>query len=249
MTNKRIAIVTGAYGKIGKAIATKIASNSNYHVVILGRNKLSLVDAAKDIVEITKNTSVSYKVVDLSSKMSIQKLAKEWEGPLNVIVNNAATTPIQRVESMEGIEMQFATNVLGYMWMMKYMSKHMTNVDDARIVNVASYWAGGLDTNDIEFKNRSYNNDSAYRQSKQAERMLSKAFSKQLMDRNISVNSCHPGDVNSKLSNNLGFGGHETPLQGADTPTWLAMSDEVKGISGSYFENKRELLCLSLIHI
>jgi len=41
-------------------------------------------------------------------------LAAEWEGPLHVLVNNAGTTPRQRMETLEGIEMQFATNVLGY---------------------------------------------------------------------------------------------------------------------------------------
>jgi len=29
--------------------------------------------------------------------------------------------------------------------------------------NVASYWAGGLDLNDLEFTRRSYDNDQAYR--------------------------------------------------------------------------------------
>jgi retinol dehydrogenase 12 len=35
----------------------------------------------------------------------------------------------------------------------------------ARVVNVASYWAGGLDLNDLEFTRRSYDNDQAYRYS------------------------------------------------------------------------------------
>jgi hypothetical protein len=31
----------------------------------------------------------------------------------------------------------------------------------ARVVNVASYWAGGLDLNDLEFTRRSYDNCNA----------------------------------------------------------------------------------------
>jgi NAD(P)-dependent dehydrogenase (short-subunit alcohol dehydrogenase family) len=89
-------------------------------------------------------------------------------------------------------------------------------------VNVASYWAGGLDLGDLEFKRRPYDNDQAYRQSKQADRMLSVAFAERLREHRVWVNACHPGDVRSRLSANLGFGGHETPEQGAATPVWLA---------------------------
>jgi len=119
----------------------------------------------------------------------------------------------------------------------------MKNVEDARIVNVASSWAGGLDISDLEFIKRKYDNDSSYRQSKQANRMLTVAFAQRLKPFGITVNSCHPGDVNSKLSNDLGFGGHETPDEGAATPVWLATDPSLKNISGKYFENRQETNC------
>jgi NAD(P)-dependent dehydrogenase (short-subunit alcohol dehydrogenase family) len=62
----------------------------------------------------------------------------------------------------------------------------------ARAVNVASYWAGGLDLTDLEFKRRNYDNDKAYRQSKQANRMLSAAFAEKLKPHQIAVKACHP---------------------------------------------------------
>jgi retinol dehydrogenase-13 len=111
------------------------------------------------------------------------------------------------------------------------------------VVNVASYWAGGLDLNDLEFKRRSYDIDKAYRQSKQANRMLSAAFAEKLKPFQIAVNACHPGDVNSVLSNNLGFGGHETPFQGAGTPVWLATHPIGQGTTGRYFEHLAETNC------
>lgn len=239
----KTAIVTGAYGKIGKAIAEKIALQSNYRVVLVGRDELNLINTASSIIKTTGNSLIEYKVVDLSSKSSIIDLANNWYEPLHLLINNAATTPRSRLETEDGIEMQFATNVLGYMWMMKFMSVHMKIAEDARIVNVASYWAGGLDLNDIEFKNRRYNNDSAYRQSKQADRMLSKAFSRLLLADGIMVNSCHPGDVNSKLSNNLGYGGSESPSQGAETPAWVALSNDLFNVTGEYFEHKQKVHC------
>jgi len=139
--------------------------------------------------------------------------------------------------------MQWATNVLGYYWMIRYMSPHMRGQKDARIVNVASYWAGGLNFNDLEFKTRYYNNDEAYRQSKQADRMLSAGYASRLKDSGINVNACHPGDVVSKVASDLGYGGGDTPDQGADTPVWLATSNEVEDQSGHYYEHRERRHC------
>lgn len=243
MNNRRVVIVTGAYGEIGKAIAESIANDHQYEVVLIGRDENKLISAVSDIRSNTSNQFVCYEVVDLSRKESVEKLAAGWEGPLHVLVNNAGTTPRQRMETHEGIEMQFATNVLGYFWMISFMSKFMHDAVDARIVNVASYWAGGLDFDDMEFKHRSYNNDTAYRQSKQADRMLSTYFAEKLSKYGIKVNACHPGDVNSKLSNNLGYGGHESPASGASTPVWLAVSEQAADYSGKYFEHKQQVNC------
>jgi NAD(P)-dependent dehydrogenase (short-subunit alcohol dehydrogenase family) len=243
MTVSKTAIVTGAYGAIGKAIAEGIARIPLYKVVIIGRDAEKIERSAKDIIEGTGNKNVIPLALDLGRKQEILDLASSWNEPLHLLVNNAATAPRKRILTTEGIEMQWAVNVLGYYWMMEFLHPKMHGQPDARIVNVASYWAGGLDTDDPEFKNRPYNNDDAYRQSKQADRMLSKAFADKFSANGITVNSCHPGDVNSKLSNDLGFGGHESPDKGAATPVWLATSEEVKGITGKYFEHKQEVSC------
>jgi len=242
MTPNKTAIITGAYGAIGKAIAGKIASKG-FITVLIGRDEKKLQTVKKEIEDKTGSPNVSFEVVDLSRKQSIIDLACRWTGPLHILINNAATSSRRRIETPEHIEMQFATNVLGYFRMIEHFMKFMKNQDDARIVNVASYWAGGLDLNDLEFKKRNYDNDAAYRQSKQANRMLTVAFAQKLRQSGITVNACHPGDVNSKLSNDLGFGGHESPDQGAATPVWVAMEPLLKDISGKYFENRSETSC------
>jgi NAD(P)-dependent dehydrogenase (short-subunit alcohol dehydrogenase family) len=154
-------------------------------------------------------------------------------------VNNAAATPPKRRETPEGIEMHFATNVLGYFWMIQAFRDILIRSAPARVINVASYWAGDLQLDDLEFKRRRYDNNRAYRQSKQANRMLTAAFARRLEPHGVSVNACHPGDVNSRLSNNLGFGGHESPDQGADTPVWLATNPAGQEQTGQYFARRR----------
>jgi len=234
-------LVTGATGAIGKAIARNIAFNLDNHVIMVIRSESKGKNVLDEIVNITNNPNIEFAVIDLSDKAEIFEFSKNLETPVDVLVNNAATTPRQRLETDCGIELQWATNVLGYYWMISAFSGHLKNAGAARVVNVASYWAGGMDLQDPEFKHRHYNNDTAYRQSKQANRMMTVAFSETLQG--IAINSCHPGDVNSALSNDLGFGGHQSPDEGARTPVWLAMENAGIENTGKYFEHGRESTC------
>lgn len=243
MKIKKLALVTGATGAIGKAIARQLVATGDYRVLMVIKNEDKALKVMEDIRKLTRCVDIRYAVTDLSRKSQIVELASAIKEPVHVLVNNAAITPHNRTESPEGIEMQFAANVLGYFWMMEAFTPHLKSGAPSRVVNVASYWAGGMDTADLEFKQRRYDNDSAYRQSKQANRMLSAAFSSRLAPFKITVNACHPGDVNSALSNSMGFGGHESPDEGADTPVWLAISPEVEGITGKYFEHRKQLVC------
>ena len=242
-THARIALVTGASGAIGSAIAASLARAYSVYpgseVVLLGRDEARLKQTTQLIAADSGIPAVRYEIVDLSRKSEIQALTERWQGALHVLVNNAAASPRTRLETPEGIEMQLAVNVLGYFWMTRAFEEILKQSAPARVINVASYWAGDLDMDDLEFRRRSYHNGIAYRQSKQANIMLTTAFAWRLAPYGITVNACHPGDVNSRLSNDLGFGGHETAEQGADTPVWLTTATEVENVTGKYFENRQ----------
>lgn len=240
----RVVAVTGATGAIGSAIARQIAAVPGYEVVLICRDPEQADRCAGNIIQDTGNRRVRVALADLSRHSEIQTLAHNWVGPLDVLINNAAVTPRVLSHTPEGIELQFATNVLGYFWMIAAFTQKLSEGLDPRIINVASYWAGGLELDDLEFERRGYQNDAAYRQSKQADRMLTAAFAEQLKAQGINVNTCHPGDVDSRLSNNLGFTGHETPDQGAKTPVWLAIGEEGGRYSGRYFEQQRLSSCV-----
>lgn len=243
MKSKKIALVTGATGAIGKAIAHQLVATGKYLVFMVVKDEIKALNAMEDIRRHTRCADIRYVLSDLSSKKKIFELASVIQDPVHILINNAADTPRKRTETDEGLEVQFATNVLGYFWMIEAFMNNLKTGAPSRVVNVASYWAGGLDFTDIEFKRRQYDNDAAYRQSKQADRMLTVAFAARLKPLNITINACHPGDVNSALSNSMGFGGSETPDQGADTPVWLATSHEVEGITGKYFEHRKQQVC------
>jgi NAD(P)-dependent dehydrogenase (short-subunit alcohol dehydrogenase family) len=240
-SQKQVVLITGATGVIGRAMAGAIAANPGYEVVLAARDQAKAEQAVREFSHTNGGPAVRYELADLARKSEIQTLAARWQGPLHVLVNNAVAAPRKRQETPEGIEMQFAANVLGYFWMIQAFKEILERSamagQPARIINVASYWAGDLDLDDLEFKQRSYHNGMAYRQSKQADILLTTAFAWRLTPR-ITVNTCHPGDVNSKLSNELGFGGSESPAQGAATPVWLATAPEVANVSGKFFENR-----------
>lgn len=242
ISSLKTAAITGGTGAIGKAIARQLA-DTGHRVVLFTRDPEKSEHAVQEISKSTGNSHVSFEIVDVARHASIKKLRSRWSGPLHILINNAATTPKTRRETPEGIELQFATNVLGYFWMINAFKDVLYEFSSARIINVASYWAGGLDLNDLEFEQRTYRNGAAYRQSKQADRMLTRAFAERLDKNHITVNACHPGDVNSTLSNNLGFGGHQSPAEGAETPVWLATSPMGSNVTGKYFEHKKEVYC------
>jgi len=239
----RTALVTGATGAIGGAIALELAHHHDYEIVLGCRDEDKAQTLKQEIEQASPGARIRIERVDLSLKSSIAELARRWSGPLHVLINNAAVAPRRRRVSGEGLELQFATNVMGYFWMMQAFKSSLVQAAPARVVNVASYWAGDLEMDDLQFQHRMYDNDEAYRQSKQADRMLTVAFARRWIDLGVTVNACHPGDVRSRLSRDLGFGGHQTAAEAAQTPVWLATSDEVAGLTGKYFEHQKAVTC------
>lgn len=243
MTERRpLAVVTGANGAIGFAIARGL-EDRGFDLVLVVRNRARAersLGAWRD-----SHRRVSVETCDLGRRKEVVALAERLPTAIDVLVNNAAECPPHREETPEGIERQWATNVLGYHWLIEACTPALarSNSKHARIVNVASYYAGGLDLQDVEFRRRPYDNDAAYRQAKQADRMLTVGHARRLREFGIAVYACHPGDVRSKLSTDLGFGGSESPGTGADTPVWLASEPQPPEASGNYFARRREDPC------
>lgn len=240
---RTVALVTGATGIIGRAIATELAATPGYEVVLLARDPDRAAAAVADIRRATGNEAVRYILADVARRAEIETAAAAWQGPLHVLVNNAGIAPPNRETTPEGIELTLATNVLAYLWVSDAFGPHLEASAPARIVNVASDYAGDLDIDDLEFARRRFDNRLAYRQSKQANRMLTVVQAEQLAGTGITVHACHPGNPSSVLSRNLGFGGAQSPDDSARTPVMLARGDLGAGASGRYFARGAEASC------
>jgi NAD(P)-dependent dehydrogenase (short-subunit alcohol dehydrogenase family) len=244
--HRPLCLVTGANTGIGFEIARELARKRS-RVVLACRDQVKGEDARNTIASETRNPDIELLIVDLASQQSIRSAAREISrnhDALDVLVNNAGTSSSKRRESPDGIELTFATNVLGYHLLTAQLLDLLRRAPAARVVNVASMMAYGLDLDDVNFKRRRYDPSTAYAQSKQADRMLTWALARRLEGTSVTANALHPGAVNTALLRALapGFSGI-TPAEGADTAIWLATSPEVAGVSGRLWVRRRETPC------
>jgi NAD(P)-dependent dehydrogenase (short-subunit alcohol dehydrogenase family) len=241
-------LVTGANAGIGFEIARGLAKSAGKPGVILACRDRAKGEAARTrITEEAKNPNLEILVVDLASQKSIRKAAEEFakiHAILDVLVNNAGISSPTRQESSDGIELTFATNVLGYFLLTNLLFDALKRAPAARIVNVASEMAYGLDLDDVEFKKRTYNPSTAYAQSKQADRMLTWAYARRLEGTSVTANAMSPGAVDTPLLHALapGMKGRTTE-KGAETAVWLASSPDVAGFSNRLWFDKAERVC------
>src|SRR5215211_9093015 len=96
-----------------------------------------------------------------------------------------------------------------------------------------------------------YVNGSEFAGPHQAIRMLTWGWAERLKGQGVTFNTLNPGLVKTDLNrNNGGFFKiffaimmpliGKTPAAGADTIVWLAASPEAEGVTGKYFQDRRE---------
>jgi NAD(P)-dependent dehydrogenase (short-subunit alcohol dehydrogenase family) len=262
MKGKRV-ILTGPTSGVGKEIALQLAALGAE--LILGCRDLK--KGKETAAEITRRTGLSRSTrrvklvvmqIDTSSQKSIREFAREFRRKyrrLDVLINNAAGNrgTLPKVTSVEGVELTFATNVLGYFLLTQEMLGLLQKRASARIINVASAYASDLDLDDLQFERRRFESFKAYAQSKACDRLLTWALARRLAGSGVTANAMTPGLITEtglyrhaepELINRLTqYSGGRTSVQGADTAVWLASSPEVEGVSGKFFEEREELTC------
>ena len=187
-------------------------------------------------------------------KKMVKKVYRHY-GRIDILINNAGIMQPKRQTSAEGVELTFATNVLGYFLLTQNLVDLLKASAPARIVNVASTYASDLDLDDLQFHCRCYNGQIAYKQSKACNRMLTWALARRLDGSGVTANAMAPGlVVKTGLYRNvspavkllmrvLGLFFGRTVAQGADTAIWLASSPEVEGVSGQFFDKRMKFEC------
>lgn len=254
----KVCMVTGANAGIGRYTALALAQ-MGATVVMVCRSQQRGDSARAAITAQSGNPNVALLVADLSSQQAIRELAstfKQQYDRLDVLVNNAGGTFVQRLETVDGLEMNFALNHLGYFLLTHLLMDTLKASAPARIVNVASsaHQEGTINFDDLQAQ-AGYSRSAAYSQSKLANILFTYELARQLEGSGITANCVHPGVVDTNFG---GFGRKarmlarriltpgryremnvKTAPEGAETLIYLASSPEVAETNGRYFVDKQ----------
>jgi NAD(P)-dependent dehydrogenase (short-subunit alcohol dehydrogenase family) len=250
-------IVTGGASGIGLETARALAT-VGAEVTLAVRDADAGQRVAAAIKASSPNTHVFVAPVDLANPASVASFVAAWDGPLDVLVNNAGVMACPQTRTPQGWELQFSTNHLGHFALATGLHRALATAGGARIVSVSSraHLRSPVIFDDIHFLKRAYEPWDAYAQSKTANVLLAVEATRRWANDGITANALQPGTVRSNLQRYItdedlertrGHIEHDsgsfhwkTPEQGAATSVLLATSPLLDGIGGRYFEDCNE---------
>ena len=248
----RICVVTGATRGIGRATAAGLAE-LGAKLVLVCRRREDGEGVAEDLAG-RGAPRPDIVVADLSSQRDVRAAAaliREACPRLHVLINNAGVLPRQRETTIDGLEMQFAVNHLGYFLLTNLLLDLLIAGAPARIVNVTSgaHQGGNLDFSDLQSERR-YDPVRVYGRTKLANVLFTYELARRLEGTGVTANCLHPGVIATKLladyMNVPLVGGAlartfgNSPEKGAEATTYLAASPGVEGVTGKYFVGRQE---------
>src|ERR1700691_1388967 len=192
MTGKTV-IVTGASSGIGLAAARVLAA-AGARVVFAVRNTVKGGAAADGTPGLTE-----VRQLDLASLDSVRAFAAHWDGPIDLLINNAGVSTPTLTRTADGFESKCGTNHLGHFALTNLLLEHVTG----RVVTVASQAErlARLDFDDLNWEHRPYQPSRAYNDSKLANLLFTAELQRRLAAAGSGVlaNAAHPGLVATNI--------------------------------------------------
>lgn len=245
MLEGKTIIVTGANSGLGRETALALA-RMKANVVMVCRNKRKGDAARREISKESGNESVDLLLCDMSSLAEVRTLAAEVRnryGSLQALVNNAGVFSFYG-KTDEGFETTFAVDYLAPFLLTNLLLDLLKASAPSRIVNVASvaHYGGHIDFAAIS-KGGGATGWGAYSNAKLALVMFTYELARRLQGTGVTANCLHPGGVATniwKIPTAVTRPFLKSARKGAETQVFLASSPEVEGVSGKYFDNKKE---------
>ena len=254
--NGRIALVTGATGGIGRAVAAGLA-REGATVVVVGRTVARAQAAMADIRTRVPGAELEPLACDLSLQSSIRSAVdgfRSRHGRLDVLVNAAGVFRKERLETGEGLELTFATNVMSYYLvtglLLDDLGKGASAALPSRVINIASKYGNvRIPFDDLQTAKGKYSFLRSTPPTMLGRVLLTQEFAARLRGTGVVVNAVHPGLVKNTgllqdvggpfrwITNTLG----KSAEKAADTPLWLATSPETAVLTGKLWAGRKEL--------
>lgn len=249
----KVVIVTGGNAGIGFETAKDLADRGA-RVIIACRNEGRGTTARDYITAATNNQDIHYRHLDLASFSSVRKFAQEilsTEKRLDVLINNAGVIELKNTTSEDGLTLGMQINHFGPFLLTNLLLPLLKSTAPSRIINVSStaYRAGDVDFQNFEkICNEKFSVMGLYSTTKLCNVLMTIELDRLLKRTGVTVNCLHPGAVSTSIlvgaecpwlkyrvvSSLLGFL-NKSAWEGAQTSIYLAVSPEVKEVSGLYF--------------
>ena len=245
----RVALVTGANSGIGFETARELARR-NFEVWMLCRDPARGAEARDAILRECGGERVHLAIVDMASLASIRRFAADFpRSQVDVLVHNAGVLPHEKKLTEDGVELTFATSVLGPFLLTGLLLERLSRSSDARVVFVASggLYPQRLDLALLSVEPESFDGVRAYANAKRAQAILAHALADRYRgEAPITFASMHPGWADTTAVRTALPKFHKTmqnvlrtAAQGADTVVWLAASPRPKGTDGKFWFDRR----------
>jgi 3-oxoacyl-[acyl-carrier protein] reductase len=186
---KKIAIVTGASGGIGAAVAERLAKDG-FTVVVNYAGNAASAEAVVAKIEAAGGQAVAAKA-DVADGAAVARMFDSAEtafGGVDVLINNAGIMNTAPIEDSDDalFERHIAVNLKGTFNTLREAARRLR--DGGRIVNFSSSVTGLLQP--------TY---GVYAATKAAVEAMTSVLAKELRGRNITVNAIAPGPTATKL--------------------------------------------------
>ncbi len=191
----KTALVTGASGGIGSAIAVVLASAGAKIYIHYNKNSQK---ADEVVSEIESNggmaVAISGDITDSKARESVISQIIDESENLHILVNNAAVNQEGLFVRQKNTDMDFVfgTNLFGLMNLTRLAVKYMMKIRYGRLIHISSPAAtAGSPAQTL------------YSASKAALHGLSKSLALELGSRNITSNVVIPGIINTKMLDDI----------------------------------------------
>lgn len=209
----RTALVTGtSVGGLGHHTALELARRGA-RVVLAGRTQDKLDATERTIREEVPHASLEKLVVDLSDLSSVRRGAAEAAGlgPIDLLVNNAGVMGTPYSRTVDGLELQMATNHFGPFLLTGLLLPQLVASEDGRVVAVSSQFhrvARTAPLGDPRVQQGRYSRWPTYGQTKLANLLFTYELDRRLRRAELPVKAlaAHPGFAGTHLAANGQYG-------------------------------------------